>query len=104
MALIDGMPAAAGTAVSRWRAGRTYTWGFFLTFVPLTLAALGFLKVSLMVLLFAAGLYLVARLGLWRRRTVLASVFLSLVACILVYRIVSLPDHNQGISPGIILT
>jgi hypothetical protein len=90
---------AIGTAVSYWRTGRPHTWGFCLTFVPLTLAALGFLKVSLMILLFAAGLYFVARLGLWRQRTVLASVFLSLVMCILVYRVVSLPDQNQGISP-----
>jgi hypothetical protein len=90
---------AIGTAVAYWRPGRPDTWGFCLMFVPLTLAALGFLKVSLMILLFAAGLYLVARLGLWRQRTVLTSVFLSLVACILVLRIVLLPDQNQGISP-----
>ena len=90
---------AIATAVSHWRTGRPYTWGFFLVFAPLTLAALGFLKVSLMILLFAAGLYTVARLGLWRRRTVLASVFLSLVTCILVYRVVYLPEMNQGIFP-----
>ncbi|HYN80745.1 MAG TPA: hypothetical protein VES88_04530 [Gemmatimonadaceae bacterium] len=90
---------AIGTALSHWRADGPYAWGFFLTFVPLTLVALGFLKVSLMILLFAAGFYTVVRLGLWRRRTVLASVFLSLVACILVYRVVSLPAQNQGIFP-----
>lgn len=90
---------AIGTALSHWRADRPYAWGFFLTFVPLALVALGFLKVSLMILLFAAGFYTVVRLGLWRRRTVLASVFLSLVACILVYRVVALPDQNQGIFP-----
>jgi hypothetical protein len=87
------------TALSYSGRRRRDSWSFFLVFVPLSLAALGFLKVSLMILLFAMGLYLVARLGDWRSWLVLASVLLSLIACVLVYRIVSLPNQNQGIAP-----
>jgi len=90
---------AVATAVAYWRPDRPQIRGFCLMFVPATLAALGFLKVSLMILLLGAGLYLVVRLALWRQRIVLASVFLSLVACIVVLRMVLLPDQNQGISP-----
>lgn len=72
---------------------------FLALFVPLTLAALGFLKISLMILAFGLALYLAVRLRWLSSPVVLASIVVSAVAVGVTYRLVSLPAQNTGISP-----
>ena len=103
-----GMPVfflalGAGLAFGRSRnlATSSGTWdsfAFLCVFVPLILSALGFLKISLMILAFALALYLAARLGWYRKPIVLLSVALAAVAVAVTYMLVSLPAQNTGIS------
>ncbi len=79
-------------------------WGklpkaFLLVFLPVMLAVAGFLKISVMLLGFGLFLYLVLRLRLYRRPTVIVSLILSAVLVINTYLIVSLPAQNMGLSP-----
>ncbi|HEX5577064.1 MAG TPA: hypothetical protein VFX40_01755, partial [Gemmatimonadaceae bacterium] len=46
-----------------------------------------------------AMLYLVLRLGLWRRLPVVAGAVISVILAAFTYSIVVLPEHNTGISP-----
>jgi len=72
---------------------------YLLLFVPVMLAAIGFLKISSMLLLLAVAWYLIVRLWLWTRPVVIASVLLSAIVVAITYRIVQLPNQNGGISP-----
>ena len=72
---------------------------FFVVFVPFAVVVCGLLKVSLMVLLLAAILYLAFRLELWRRIAVVSGAAIAIVLAALTYSIVVLPEHNTGISP-----
>ncbi len=91
------------TAIAWWRRKRTSSSSgdivFLLIFAPLILSALGFLKVSLMLLLLCSGIG-VALLGrLLRDRLVAASTVLCLVAAGITYKLVSVTAQNQGIVP-----
>ena len=104
-----GMPVfffalGVGLAFGRGRPPGTssVTWGsfaFLCVFVPLILAALGFLKISLMILAFALAIYLAVRIGWYRKPVVWLCVVLSAIAVAVTYRLVSLPAQNTGISP-----
>lgn len=72
---------------------------FLIVFLPVMLAILGFLKISLMLLAFGVALYLVLRLRLYRERRVLASALISALLVSNTYLIVQLPAQNSGISP-----
>jgi hypothetical protein len=91
------------TAIAWWRRKRTSSSPgdivFLLIFAPLILSALGFLKVSLMLLLLCSGIG-VALLGrLLRDRLLAASTVLCLVAAGITYKLVSVTAQNQGIVP-----
>ena len=73
--------------------------GFLIVFVPAMLAALGFLKVSLMLLAFVLAVYLAVRLKWHRRPMVVLSVLVSAGVVFFTYRVVSLPAHNTGVWP-----
>jgi hypothetical protein len=90
---------AAGLAF--WRDDRAgiHRILFYLVFVPLIVAALGFLKISLMILAFAMGAYLAIRRSLFRQPLVLASALVTAMFAAYTYHLVSLPAQNGGISP-----
>ena len=95
-----------GVALAFWqRAGeqaRAPTGGgsllFLLVVVPALIAALGFLKVSFMVLSLTLLVYLAVRLGVLRQAAVIVCVVVSMIAVALTFPIVSLPAQNQGLS------
>ena len=72
---------------------------FLIVFVPVAVVILGLLKISLMVLAFALAVYLAVRFGLYRRKLVIVSGLLSLIAYASTFTLVSLPAHNTGIRP-----
>ncbi|HEX6576024.1 MAG TPA: hypothetical protein VF042_13740 [Gemmatimonadaceae bacterium] len=99
-----GMPVfflTLATAVAFYRekkAGRSALI-FFILFVPLILSALGFLKISMMLLALAAGGYIALRDRLYRQPMVLLSALIALASVGITYHYVSLPAQNGGISP-----
>jgi hypothetical protein len=99
-----GMPVflfALGCGLAFWRSDRSHARSalFYLIFAPLIITALGFLKVSLMILAFAIGCYVIVRKSLYRQPVVIGSALLSAVAAAITYHYVSLPAQNGGISP-----
>ena len=99
-----GMPIfflaiAAGLAFWRDEKPGIHRILFFLIFVPAIISALGFLKISLMILAFAMGAYLVLRRSLYRKPLVVASALISAAVAGYTYHLVSLPAQNGGISP-----
>jgi hypothetical protein len=94
---------AIGVVVSFWQGSAKESFNsaalFFVVFAPFAVVVSGLLKVSLMVLLLAAMLYLALRLGLWRRMPVVAGAVISIILAAFTYSIVVLPEHNTGISP-----
>ena len=72
---------------------------FLLAFLPLSLVVLGFLKLSLMLLLLGSILYVAARLSLWRRWPVALSLALCLIVSALTYPMVAVAAQNAGFSP-----
>ena len=72
---------------------------YLFVFLPLSVGALGYLKISLMVLWFAASAFFMIRLGLFRRTAYLVSFALSAAAFFFVYPRVSLPAHREGFVP-----
>lgn len=98
LALGAGLAFGENRSSAAFSASRN-SFVFLCVLVPLILAALGFLKVSLMILAFALALYLAARLGWHRQPVVWVSVVLSAIAVGVTYKLVSLPAHNTGISP-----
>jgi len=72
---------------------------FLVLVVPASLAALGFLKVSLMILMLGVQVYFAARLGLWRRPLIMVAIVLSLAVSAITYDVVSLDAHNRGLIP-----
>jgi hypothetical protein len=91
------------TAISWWRRKRTSLSSgdmvFLFLFAPLMLAAIGFLKVSLMLLLLCAGLGVAALGRMVRDRLVAASAILCLAASAGTYKLVSVAAQNQGLVP-----
>jgi hypothetical protein len=71
-------------------------WAFYCAFLPLAIVALGYLKISLMLLALPVVLYLFVRLRAWSQRPAAISAILLIVGCYLAYRQVSLPAHHEG--------
>jgi hypothetical protein len=68
--------------------------------LPLLLAIVGFLKISLMYLLVAIYAYLFLRLKLWRSKTIVVSLVLSLIALFVVIRLTTNAGSGfSGIDP-----
>ncbi|MEO7367824.1 MAG: hypothetical protein ABIZ36_07695, partial [Gemmatimonadaceae bacterium] len=85
----------SGAIVSRRRSSAL----FLLVALPLMLAVLGFLKVSLMILTLGAVGWTALRQGLWRNTLAVASVGISVTTAVGMYFVVSLPSQNEGIVP-----
>jgi hypothetical protein len=78
---------------------KTSDWFFLLIVVPAGIVLLGYLKISLMALAFAAAVYLVLRLALYRRLAFVISIAISALVFYLTYVRVSLPAHREGLAP-----
>ncbi|MEO5904519.1 MAG: hypothetical protein ABIQ55_10935 [Gemmatimonadaceae bacterium] len=72
---------------------------FLVVLVPLGIGALGYLKISLMVLSFAAAVFFFIRLSLYRRAAYLMSTAISAAVFLFAYPRVSLPAHREGFVP-----
>ncbi len=72
---------------------------FVLIGIPFGIVALGYLKISLMVLGVVLAMYALFRLRLYRRPLYVAAAVLLLGLSYYVYGQVSLPAHREGISP-----
>jgi hypothetical protein len=72
---------------------------FVLIAIPFGIVALGYLKISLMVLGVVLAMYTLFRLRLYRRPLYAASAVLLLALSYYAYGHVSLPAHREGISP-----
>ncbi|HUQ47286.1 MAG TPA: hypothetical protein VM053_03460 [Gemmatimonadaceae bacterium] len=72
---------------------------FLIVGIPFGIVLLGYLKISLMALAVAAAVYLVIRLGLYRRLPFLLSIVITAVVFYLTYVQVSLPAHREGLAP-----
>ena len=72
---------------------------FVLLVLPLLFAALGVLKVSLMILTFGAVVWTVLRSSLWRQPLVLAAGVVWVMTALVTYKLVSLPSQNEGVVP-----
>jgi hypothetical protein len=91
----------AATAVAFHRrhatpAQRPADFVFPLVIVPLSVALLGYIKISLMVLAVCALVYAVIRLRSYRRPSYLAGALLAILLAALTYPRVSLPAHREG--------
>jgi hypothetical protein len=98
---LGGLPVflmAIATALIVWRAERR-SLAFLFLFLPASLAVLAFLKVSLMVLLFALVVYVLLRTRVLWSLVGFASVVVMFAAGYLAYNAVSLPAHNGGVYP-----
>jgi hypothetical protein len=84
--------------ISAWR-GEKPGPVFLFVFLPVAIAALGFLKISMMVLMFALLIYAALRLRLYTRLAVVISIAMCAVAAYTTYGLVALPAHNGGIYP-----
>ncbi len=71
---------------------------FLLAFLPSVLVCLGFLKVSLMLLLLPLVLYTAFRLGIWNRGAAAMSLGVCVLVTALTYPVVALASHNGGLS------
>jgi len=80
------------------RARVSSAW-FVLLVLPILFAALGFLKVSLMILTLGAVLWTVLRAGLWLQPLVVAASVIWVVIALVTYKLVALPSQNEGIVP-----
>ncbi len=72
---------------------------FLIALIPAGIVLLGYLKISLMALAFAAIVYLGWRLRLYRRIPFLAAILITTVVFYLTYKQVSLPAHREGFVP-----
>ncbi|HUQ20258.1 MAG TPA: hypothetical protein VM099_11650 [Gemmatimonadaceae bacterium] len=90
-------------AVIYWRRQRTKhrvsDVVFLLLFAPAMLVVAGFLKVSTMLLLLAAGLTVFVLGRFYRDRVMLLSALICLVVSVVAFKLVSVSAQNQGIVP-----
>jgi len=106
------LPAALlllATAIVFWEAGGREALGikaigagnivFVFVVIPLGILLLGYLKISFMLLGFLVAVYVAAREGLLRRPVFIALATALTAAVALTYRVVSLPQHREGIVP-----
>jgi hypothetical protein len=70
---------------------------FVFAIFPAALVTLGYLKISLMALMFAAAVFLFVRLRLYRRLPYAASMIVSAIVFYVAYKQVSLPAHHEGL-------
>ena len=97
IAWADGVSPSAGEL---WSARLQFDDLLFLLVIfPAALVILGYLKISLMALMFAAAVFLLVRLRLYRRLPYLLAMALSAIAFYLAYKQVSLPAHHEGLAP-----
>jgi len=103
---IIGVPVmllATSTAIVYWRrrksSHRTGDLVFLLAFAPAMLVVAGFLKVSTMLLLLAAGLSVALLARSFRDRVFALSALLCFGASAMTYRLVSVAAQNKGIVP-----
>ena len=71
---------------------------FLAAVLPLGIVALGYLKISLMILGFGLAMYLALRVRLYRRPIGLVAMVLMTLLVAITYPRVSLPAHNEGIA------
>ena len=93
-----------GSGLAFWRkhgrdAKGSSAFLFFLVFVPAAIAVLGLLKISLMILVFALGLYAASRLQLFRRPLPRVSAIVSTAVFVVIFTLVNLPAQNRGLAP-----
>jgi hypothetical protein len=90
-------------ALAYWRRSKTShrasDYVFLFVFIPVALVIAGFLKVSTMLLLLAAGLSVVLLGRLYHDRAYAFSAFIAFVVSGLTYKLVSVAAQNQGIVP-----
>lgn len=72
---------------------------FAVVVLPLGIVALGYLKISLMILGFLLAIYIGIRLGVYKRPVFVAGGILLSGLVAITYPLVSLPAHNEGLSP-----
>jgi len=97
VAFYDGASQRPGAEGGRGRAIADSL--FVLIGIPLGIIALGYLKISLMVLGVVLAMYALFRLRLYRRPLYVVAAVLLLVLFYYAYGQVSLPGHREGISP-----
>ena len=95
IAAADSSATEVRPAPARYRAAMS----FLLAFLPLSLVALGFLKLSLMLLLLASIIYVAFRFGLWKRWPGHVALALCVGVSALTYPLVAVAAQNDGISP-----
>jgi hypothetical protein len=93
----DGASQRAATGAGRGRAIADSL--FVLIGIPFGIMALGYLKISLMVLGVVLAMYAVFRLRLYRRPLYVVAAVLLLGLFYYAYGQISLPAHREGISP-----
>jgi hypothetical protein len=90
-------------ALAYWRRSktshRTSDYVFLFVFLPVALIIAGFLKVSTMLLLLAAGLSVVLLGRLYRDRAYAFSAFIGFGVAGVTYKLVSVAAQNQGVVP-----
>ncbi|HEX2723482.1 MAG TPA: hypothetical protein VHM24_11220 [Gemmatimonadaceae bacterium] len=79
--------------------GTAKDWVFLAVVLPAGLVALGYLKISLMVLGFLAAVYGALRTGAFRKRSVILIIVLATLLVGITYPLVSLAAHREGVVP-----
>lgn len=72
---------------------------FLVAILPIGIAMLGYLKISLMILAFGLGLYLAFRVRLYRRPVGIAAILLATLLVSFTYPRVSMRAQNEGVFP-----
>ena len=98
----------AATVVEFWRErrdaifareGTVLDFGFLALLLPGALAILGYLKISLMILGFAALAYAALRSQVWKRRSLIVITAWTSAVVFVTYKRVSLVAHHEGFVP-----
>lgn len=92
----DNVAGRAGAAPAARGERAIHEWAFVLAGVPVGIVALGYLKISLMLLAFAGAIYALFRLRLYRNRVYAVSAIVTTVLFYVTYAQVSFPAHCEG--------
>lgn len=92
----DNVAGRAGAAPAVRGKRGIHEWAFVLVGVPVGIVALGYLKISLMVLAYVGAIYVFFRLRLYRNRMYAVSAIVTTVLFYATYTQVSLPAHREG--------
>lgn len=79
--------------------GSVKDYAFMVVVLPAGIIALGYLKISLMILSFIAVMFVALRLGAHRRWPLVLIGIITTALVVLVYGQVSLPAHREGVVP-----